>query len=44
MTAPDEKACKRAAHLQKRREALIQAMERDVRQLRKIIQGRGGKK
>lgn len=33
----DEKAHKQAAQLQKRWQALVEAMRRDVQQLRKII-------
>ena len=40
----DEKARKRAANLQKRRAALVEAMQKDVRQLRKIIHGKGRQK
>ena len=45
MTTPtnDEKTRKRTEHLQKRRAALVKAMEKDVRQLRKIIHGRAAK-
>jgi hypothetical protein len=39
----EEKTRKRTEHLQKRRAALVKAMEKDVRQLRKIIHGQGGK-
>jgi hypothetical protein len=42
--ATDEKARKREARLRKRREALIRAMNKDVRQLRKIIHGQDDKK
>jgi hypothetical protein len=40
----DDKARKRTEHLRKRRVALVEAMEKDVRQLRKIIHGQGNKK
>jgi hypothetical protein len=40
----DDKARKRTEHLRKRRVALVEAMQRDVRQLRKIIHGQGNKK
>jgi hypothetical protein len=40
----DEKARKQAAHLEKRRQALVAAMRRDVQQLHKIIRGKNGKK
>jgi hypothetical protein len=40
----DEKARKRAAQLQKRRQALMEEMRKDVQQLRKIIRGKSGKK
>ena len=40
----DEKARKIAAKIQKRRQALMEAMNRDVQQLRKIIRRETGKK
>lgn len=40
----DEKARKQAAQLQKRRQALVEAMRRDVQQLHKIIRGKNEKK
>jgi cytochrome c556 len=40
----DEKARRQAAQLQKRRQALMEAMRRDVQQLRKIIRGKNDKK
>lgn len=40
----DEKAKKRAARIQKRRQALLMEMKRDIRQLSKIIRGESGKK
>jgi hypothetical protein len=39
----DEKARKQAARLLKSRQALTEAMKRDVQQLRKIIRGKTGK-
>jgi len=39
----DEKARKLAMRLQKRRQALMEAMRRDVQQLRKIIRGKNDK-
>lgn len=42
--ATGEKARKRAEHLQKRRAALVRAMDKDLRQLRKIIYEQRGKK
>jgi hypothetical protein len=40
----DEKARKQAALLQKRRQALVEAMRKDIQQLRKIIRGKNDKK
>jgi hypothetical protein len=40
----EEKARKQAAHLQKGRQALLEAIKRDVQQLRKIIRGKSDKK
>jgi hypothetical protein len=40
----DDKARKRMEYLRKCRVALVEAMQRDVRQLRKIIHGQGNKK
>jgi len=40
----DEKVRKRTAQRQKRRKALMEAMRKDVQQLRKIIRGQTGKK
>jgi hypothetical protein len=40
----DDKARKRAEYLRKRRVALVEAMQKDVRQLRKIIHGQENKK
>jgi hypothetical protein len=39
----DEKTRKQAARLQKSRQALTEAMRRDVQQLRKIIRRKAGK-
>ncbi len=44
MPSSDEKARKRMAQLQKRRQALMEAMRKDVQQLRKIIRGQAGKR
>jgi hypothetical protein len=40
----NDKARKRTEHLRKRRLALVEAMQKDVRQLRTIIHGQGNKK
>jgi hypothetical protein len=40
----EEKARKQAAQLQKRRQALLEAMKRDVQQLHKIIRGNRSEK
>ena len=40
----DDKARKRMEHLRKRRAALVEAMQKDVLQLRKIIHGQENKK
>lgn len=40
----DEKARKKAAQLQRRRRALVEAIRRDVQQLRSIIRGKKDKK
>lgn len=40
----DDKARKRMEHLRKRRVALAEAMQKNVRQLRKIIHGQENKR
>ncbi len=40
----DDKARKLAIRLQKQRQALMEAMRRDVQQLRKIIRGKNDKR
>ncbi len=40
----DDKAKKQAVRLQKRRQALLEEIKKDIQQLTKIIHGKGGKK